>query len=324
MKTIISPIKSFRILVLTVGALWLTACRPNAGDERPSVRARNSLMSVEQRVAAHEIASADTLLIDEIEFFDQHEMYDELQRAWLLRADLLFDDDRPAEATPYLLRGLALATGLGDTIMRAQILHRLRDEVDTTLNVSLACQLLDTQLDVQHRHSFDTSPVSFSSLSLTWTILLSVMLVGCLAYYKIKVDHQLQIEKVKWLREQIAHRDAHQLQAFNQLREDAVVRRFRQSFTHSVTITADDWSALRQRFTELCPNFENQLRQIHSLSDVEWQVCMLLKLEFTPSDISVLTARSQATISTIRSRLYSKFFLQKGSAADWDRFIASL
>lgn len=317
--------KQFSWLGMAVGLmLAVSSCQTSADDpqaQRPSLRARSILNDVEQRMQAHEQLAADTLLVEEIEFFDQHEMFDELKRALMLRAELLLNENKPTEASQYLIRGAALAEGTGDEAYLDQICQRLHTDIDTTLNEKIVRELLRSEHQLLRRHSFEDGRFPWE---LTWSSLLFIGMFGCLFFYKVRLDNELQREKIRRLREQIAYRDVSEIQGLNRLREDEVVKHFRESFIHQRSITSEDWSALRSLFAEHYPSFEKRLRDVHSLSEVEWQVCMLLKLDFTPTDISALTARSQAAISTIRSRLYAKFFLQKGSAADWDRFIASL
>ena len=48
---------------------------------------------------------------------------------------------------------------------------------------------------------------------------------------------------------------------------------------------------------------------------------MLVKLEMKPVDIASLTARSQSTVSSIRTRLFKKFFGKNSSPQEWDNFI---
>lgn len=325
MKTQKRMTKIVRWLCMAAGfMLWAMSCQPHDTTHsaaRPSVQARTILYNVEQRVGAHEAMPADDLLVAEIEFFDQHEMYDELKRALLLRAGLLSADGRSEDAASCLLQGLALAEALGDEAYSDQICQLLRTDVDSTFNASLARELLGTHYRLLSRHSFGDEGVSYLSILGT---LLCVLTVGCLFFYKVRLDNELQREKIRRLREQMACRDASEIQGLNRLREAEVVNHFRDSLIHPAIISADDWSTLRKLFTDCYPSFEKRLRDVHSLSEVEWQVCMLLKLDFTPTDIASLTARSLAAVSTIRSRLYAKFFLQKGSSADWDRFIASL
>jgi hypothetical protein len=60
------------------------------------------------------------------------------------------------------------------------------------------------------------------------------------------------------------------------------------------------------------------------MSELEYQVCLLIKLRIAPSDIADVLARDASTISTVRSRLYNKVFGQKGGAREWDSFIMSI
>ncbi len=60
------------------------------------------------------------------------------------------------------------------------------------------------------------------------------------------------------------------------------------------------------------------------LSEVEWRICLLIRLELSPSDMTKALCREASSISSIRSRLYAKVFGRKGSPRDWDEFILSL
>jgi hypothetical protein len=60
------------------------------------------------------------------------------------------------------------------------------------------------------------------------------------------------------------------------------------------------------------------------MSELEYQVCQLIKLRVAPSDMAVVLARDASTISTVRSRLYKKVFGRKGGAREWDDFILSI
>lgn len=89
-------------------------------------------------------------------------------------------------------------------------------------------------------------------------------------------------------------------------------------------LTLSEWNKLNQLFRNHIPYFETSLRKYVNLSDTEWYVCMLLKLNFSPGEIAILTNKTLGGISSIRSRLYQKCFKRKGSAPDWDLFISSL
>ena len=86
----------------------------------------------------------------------------------------------------------------------------------------------------------------------------------------------------------------------------------------------DDWLTIESQIKKIYPGFSSQLRNLHAMSELEYQVCLLIKLKITPSDMAVVLARDASTISTVRSRLYKKVFDRKGGAREWDEFILSI
>lgn len=89
-------------------------------------------------------------------------------------------------------------------------------------------------------------------------------------------------------------------------------------------ITADEWDAIESLLKEVYPNFFEKLYEIYSFKYNEQCICMLIKADFTPSEIAKLTNRPKETISSVRRRLYERIFQQKGKPEDWDNFILSL
>jgi hypothetical protein len=86
----------------------------------------------------------------------------------------------------------------------------------------------------------------------------------------------------------------------------------------------DDWNGIESLIRKVYPGFSSQLRGLYAMSELEYQVCLLVKLRIAPSDIAAVLARDVSTISTVRSRLYKKVFSQKGGAKEWDEFIMSI
>ncbi len=85
-----------------------------------------------------------------------------------------------------------------------------------------------------------------------------------------------------------------------------------------------DWQEIEAQVRKVYPGFASQLRGLHAMSELEYQVCLLIKLRIVPKDIAAVLARDMSTISTVRSRLYKKVFGQKGGAREWDEFILSI
>ena len=86
----------------------------------------------------------------------------------------------------------------------------------------------------------------------------------------------------------------------------------------------EDWLSIESRIKKVFPGFSSQLRNLHAMSELEYQVCLLIKLRVAPSNMAVVLARDASTISTVRSRLYKKVFGQKGGTKEWDEFILSI
>ncbi len=86
----------------------------------------------------------------------------------------------------------------------------------------------------------------------------------------------------------------------------------------------DDWLDIEGQIRKVYPGFSSQLRGLHTMSELEYQVCILVKLRIAPKDIAAVLARDVSTISTVRSRLYQKVFSKKGGAKEWDEFILSI
>ena len=86
----------------------------------------------------------------------------------------------------------------------------------------------------------------------------------------------------------------------------------------------EDWDEMEAQLKKVYPGFTSQLRNLHPMSELEYQTCLLIKLRITPKDIATVMSRDMSTISTVRSRLYQKVFGQKGGAREWDDFVLSI
>ncbi len=94
--------------------------------------------------------------------------------------------------------------------------------------------------------------------------------------------------------------------------------------TNGQRLKEADWQQIEGYVRKVYPGFISQLRGLYAMSELEYQVCVLIKLRIAPSDIAAVLARDVSTISTVRSRLYKKVFGQKGGSREWDEFILSI
>lgn len=86
----------------------------------------------------------------------------------------------------------------------------------------------------------------------------------------------------------------------------------------------EEWVEVERQVRSIHPAFRSRLYELYPLSETEYRVCLLLKLRIAPSDIATALCKDASTISSIRSRLYTKVFGKKGSSKAWDEFVAGM
>lgn len=89
-------------------------------------------------------------------------------------------------------------------------------------------------------------------------------------------------------------------------------------------LSNNDWKRLEDTINNIYENFSVNLQKLCNLNEHEYHICLLIKINISPTDIARLTAHSKEAITSTRRRLYEKVFSQKGSPKDWDSFILSL
>ena len=85
-----------------------------------------------------------------------------------------------------------------------------------------------------------------------------------------------------------------------------------------------DWKLIESRLLESFTTFRDSLYSLYSLSETEYHICMLIKLEVSPSNMAKLMATATSTISQSRLRMQQKVFGGQGSAKDWDKYVLSI
>jgi hypothetical protein len=85
-----------------------------------------------------------------------------------------------------------------------------------------------------------------------------------------------------------------------------------------------DWKKIETGLLKAYPTFKEKLFTLYPLSDTEYRICMLIKMEVSPSNISKLMACSNSAVTQNSLRMQQKVFDGEGAAKDWDNFILSL
>ena len=168
------------------------------------------------------------------------------------------------------------------------------------------------------------------SRNLLFVIANLVLLAILLALYMRSVIKKNKVIKreLELIEEQNRLRPQPVIQAMRQVEQEF----FSSDYYHALrgniesgeVLKQEDLDELEQHLKPLYPNFSARLHSLYSMSVHEYQVCLLLKINISPSQIASALCREVSSISSTRSRLYSKVFGKKGSSKEWDAFIATL
>ena len=86
-----------------------------------------------------------------------------------------------------------------------------------------------------------------------------------------------------------------------------------------------DFAELKSLINEEIPHFYTTLNtSTYTLSAIEYDVSLLLRVHFLPMDIHKLTGMSPGYVSNMRSRLLLRVFGKDGSPADYDKRILAI
>lgn len=116
-------------------------------------------------------------------------------------------------------------------------------------------------------------------------------------------------------------------QAENTLQNSDIYKRLKQRLldpTGKIFITADEWESIEGVLKDTYPHFLEKLSEIYNFKHSEQCICMLIKANFSPSEIAKFTNRLKETITSTRRRLFERIFQKKGKPGDLDQFIRSL
>lgn len=85
-------------------------------------------------------------------------------------------------------------------------------------------------------------------------------------------------------------------------------------------MTKEETIRLKELFAD-----EKQFNRIENIvNEYEYQMCMLIRTGFTPSDICILMNTSKSSVANVRKRIFTKLTGRNGSSKDFDAYINSL
>lgn len=85
-----------------------------------------------------------------------------------------------------------------------------------------------------------------------------------------------------------------------------------------------DWQEINECINEILPDFKTNLYSSCSVSEQEYHMCILIRMDIGNKEMSELLCRSTSAISLARKRLYSKIFDKEGTAKQFDGYVKTL
>lgn len=110
---------------------------------------------------------------------------------------------------------------------------------------------------------------------------------------------------------------------YHRLKKQTFIQ-FSSKNTKQNNINENEWKELDELVNKYYFDFKITLYRICKLSEIEYRICLLLKVGFTLSDMATILHREPSTLSMARKRLYKKLFHKDGKAEELDIFIRSI
>ena len=111
------------------------------------------------------------------------------------------------------------------------------------------------------------------------------------------------------------------------LYDSSIAQRFRQLLKANPykNPSLNDWKELAALIESVIPNFREKLQtDSHQLSDAEFDICMLVKIQIPSSDIARLKQCTPSNVTYMRKRLFKALFAKTGKAEELDEYIMAL
>lgn len=89
-------------------------------------------------------------------------------------------------------------------------------------------------------------------------------------------------------------------------------------------ICDEDWEALDLEINKYFPDFRKTLFDSCKVNEYEYKICLLIKINISPTGIAIFMNKTNSAISLVRKRLYKKVFNKTVNPIEWDEFICSL
>ena len=221
--------------------------------------------------------------------------------------------DNYATAIDYYRIALTMAQQSGNTALQVRALNNLTTTLD---GAGQHNEAQETAIVIDTQAQFDRNTEQRRAMrTVIWLLAIIALLLACalgaVLYHRRRIARlheeidKLNQRYLSW------HIDEELLSAQH-------VSHMHRLADRGQAATTDDWAQLQQLLRQKAPDFLARLNAAANLTPKELNICLLIRLRFIPSELSVLTATSPQTITNMRVRLLQKLFHAKGGAREFD------
>lgn len=104
----------------------------------------------------------------------------------------------------------------------------------------------------------------------------------------------------------------------------AIIRQRLNSPNERKRLSEDEWWQLSETVNTVYPGFDEKLAELCKMSTADYRLCLLIKIEVSPSAMAQILVKTSSGITSARAKLFKRAFGSNGGAAKWDDVIRSL
>ena len=181
-----------------------------------------------------------------------------------------------------------------------------------------------------HEFDFSVTEEKLEYNKYYWAAAVLGIIVLFIVIYTIEITRRKQRveQSLAANKKELEQRSIHTSDAIKQVEDDFFQSDYytalRIRIAEGSNMTDEDWREMERQVNAMSSGFTRKLRSLYDFSDVEYQVCLLIKLRIPHKDIAAITHRAPDSVSSIRSRLHKKILGPNGGAKEWDYFVLSL
>lgn len=183
--------------------------------------------------------------------------------------------------------------------------------------------------EIENKNLRFTNNAKSIGLIMTLTIILLIAITFYMRMRNAKQQQkilELKLTRYEELKEKaIIKPEARVSQELKTIKESDIYNLIQKEIiTNSFRLKEEEWGELSQLINSVYKNFDKNLHSFLETTPREYNICLLIKIGISPTNIAHFVNVSKEAITASRRRMYTKAFKRQGSPSDWDNIITSL